>query len=910
MPTFFDVKPLASQLAHGQLLICSNQRLASRLQSAYAVYCQQHGHAVVDAPRVYALDGWVQHRWHQLLLQAHPVALDFTVLSSAQEQLLWEQIINASGLALLRPGATAQQAVSAYRTLVQWRHDISEASVRRLFDGDEDSTSFLQWAQEFEQRCVNENYLPAVKVTQCLHDLYQSGELDSNEAVILVGFESLSPLELALLQALGPLQHHHTQAGEAVVNTLACETTTQELCTAATWAKQQLKNKPEQTIAVVIPDLAQQRHRVQRIFQEVFDPDFSDPGSARGSLPFNLSAGYPLVEAPVINAALTALTLYLPSIESQQALNFLASPFYALTGEDEQQVSRLAARIYDRRQDRIEVTGFRQLAEKVSAQSTNGPWHFADLLQQQATLIRTHKRSCTPTQWGRLFAEMLAIIDWPGQRRLDSDEYQQVSQWQSVLEGLKLLDPIVGEISYSQAVTTLTGLLSRQLFQPKTADSSLQLLGTLEAAGLQFDQLWIMSMSEQHWPANPSPNPLLPYAMQRDADMPHATAQRELEFATNLIERFKASANNVVASYCEQHEGNPLKPSPLISAYPSVSLVDLLGKPLQSLVPLIEIRRRYMDSAKLELFDPGTAPEVNEDEVVRGGSSVFASQSACPFRAFARHRLQLQQLPAAEMGLNAADRGSLLHRALEIIWLKLKGREQLLALSSEDQLELCGSAAEYALNELDAKKPALIGPRFRSLEKQRLARLLVTWLDTEKERAEFTVKAVEARHSFRVAQLQLETRIDRMDQLSDGSLVIIDYKTGKHVDIHRWWGDRPEEPQLPLYHMLLAQDNDIAGIAFARVHIDGHKLLGVGDEQSPETKIRFNDKLKSATAVENWQQLQARWHQVLTALAESFIAGVADVDPKITTSTCNYCDLSSVCRVNYPVNSEDFNAAS
>ena len=100
--------------------------------------------------------------------------------------------------------------------------------------------------------------------------------------------------------------------------------------------------------------------------------------------------------------------------------------------------------------------------------------------------------------------------------------------------------------------------------------------------------------------------------------------------------------------------------------------------------------------------------------------------------------------------------------------------------------------------------------------------------------------------------------------------------------------------------MLLGKNDDVSGIAFAKVHIEGHQLLGVGNENSPETKIRFQDKFKSGAAVENWQQLQSKWQQVLSALAEDFIAGTATVDPKNSPATCAYCDFSSVCRINSP----------
>ena len=774
MPTFFNVDAIAEQLEARQLVICSNQRLARRIEAAYGIYWQQQGRSVIIAPRVYALEGWIQSCWNQLMLRAHLKVLADTVLTSDQELLLWEQIISNSEVALLRPAATAQQASAAYRTLHLWRQDLSDPKVRRFFIDDEDSATFLGWVEKFEQYCAEHAFIPAVKTAQILLDLYQSGEIENHESVLLVGFESISPLEEALLRQVGSLELHSTERKSAEINIIARDSERQEISTAALWAKQQLKNKPGQTVAVVIPDLAQQRTRVQRIFQEVFEPEFSDPATTRKSLPFNLSAGYPLIEAPVIAAAVDALSIYLPEIDVRLCQSILASPFYALGSVDEENISRLMDGLYELRRDRISAARFRNLVESVSVGSTSAPWHFSAILQKQATLVRTNSTQATPSQWGKLFSNLLDVIGWPGQRSLDSDEYQQVAQWQLLQESINSLDPILGKINYSQAIHTLTGFLSRQLFQSETADSSLQVLGTLEAAGLQFDHLWLMSMSDKQWPADPNPNPLLPYALQRDCNMPHATAARELTFANNLVSRFRASAGNIVASYCSQQDGNSVRVSSLLGDSAIVGELDILGKPLQRLLPIIEIRRRHMESIDIEIFDAGQGPPVTADEIVRGGSSLFARQSVCPFMAFARHRLHLQKPPITESGLNAADRGSLLHRALEMIWLSLKDRAGLLALTSEAQHKLCASAADFSLNEIEAKKPGLIGPNLRKLEIQRISNLLQAWLDIEKQRNDFKINALEARYSFRSANPELETRMDRIDELADGSLLIID----------------------------------------------------------------------------------------------------------------------------------------
>jgi len=58
-------------------------------------------------------------------------------------------------------------------------------------------------------------------------------------------------------------------------------------------------------------------------------------------------------------------------------------------------------------------------------------------------------------------------------------------------------------------------------------------------------------------------------------------------------------------------------------------------------------------------------------ETARGGSALFKNQAACPFRAFAAHRLDAYPLDEPVAGLDAAERGSILHAALEFIWREL-----------------------------------------------------------------------------------------------------------------------------------------------------------------------------------------------------------------------------------------------
>ncbi len=941
--SLYDVRPILTQLAGGNLFITPNQRLASRISASYAIFQSETDKLqVIKPPNVHSLHGWIERCWGDLLISAYPDALKNRVLGPINEQAVWETVISESplGQVLLRPSATAAQAAAAYRTLIEWDQDLGSEALLSFFQNDEDGAALLTWINRFEAICSENSWLSHVRRTEIVIDAFIAGHLSRMESIYGIAFESIPPLYKRLISVAGNFQSVDYPRLNAQVNVVRCQSDDSELNVAAVWAKQVLRSDKEARVALVIPDLAQRRNQVQRVLQEVFETGFNEVpnrtinhssassassassnssnngnNGTRKNLPFNLSAGYPLLEAPVIVAALNVLSLQLPNQETETLEAIAQSPFYGLdkptdTPQDIKCRSKLISLLYAEQVKSTTTSRFRQLAEKVNDghSENSNPWYFSSLLQDQANLARrlsiSNPRS--PAEWVICFQSLLTSFGWPGNRELDSIEFQQVSQWQSILTEFSNLELILvcssELLSYGQAIAHMQTILSKRIFQPQTVDSPLQVLGTLEAAGLQFSHLWVTSMSEREWPPSPSPNPLIPTALQRSALMPHASPERELEFAKSITERLVNSAKDVVVSFAQTRDENPESISALFAKFPQKSVQDILGKPLEQLVPKVELRRRHFESSSMETIQLKNAPRLAAGEKVKGGSSLFSSQSACPFRAFANHRLGIKALKKPEIGLNAADRGSLLHRALEFIWEKLKDQAGLLSLDDEKLENICFESATYAVTELAQKTYSQrLGSRFQKLEALRLKGLLLAWLSIEKERSDFTVEALEQRKLFRFQQLELDTRIDRIDRLADKSLLVIDYKTGI-TNINRWWGDRPDEPQLPLYSMLTEAGKGsevVGGIAFAKVRVDGCTLTGIGDADLPEDKIKWSGKAQTDAGSIDWQHLKQDWVKVLTALAEDFIEGKATIDPKTPAKTCQYCDLAPVCRINH-----------
>ena len=64
------------------------------------------------------------------------------------------------------------------------------------------------------------------------------------------------------------------------------------------------------------------------------------------------------------------------------------------------------------------------------------------------------------------------------------------------------------------------------------------------------------------------------------------------------------------------------------------------------------------------------------------------------------------------------------------------------------------------------------------------------------------------------AACEFTVRIDRVDRLEDGRACLIDYKSGA-ADVD-WRGDRPDNPQLPIYALLLPQA--LVAVAYGRIN--------------------------------------------------------------------------------------------
>ena len=131
--------------------------------------------------------------------------------------------------------------------------------------------------------------------------------------------------------------------------------------------------------------------------------------------------------------------------------------------------------------------------------------------------------------------------------------------------------------------------------------------------------------------------------------MPHSTAERELAYARRVTQRLLASAPEVVCSYPMFSGEEKLRVSPLIEALPEIAAA---GAPFET-----ALRRIFSAAVPLDQQPLGPAPLLPPGTFQRGGLGVLADQAACPFRAFARHRLGAREYDPADIGISPSERG-------------------------------------------------------------------------------------------------------------------------------------------------------------------------------------------------------------------------------------------------------------
>jgi ATP-dependent helicase/nuclease subunit B len=362
-------------------------------------------------------------------------------------------------------------------------------------------------------------------------------------------------------------------------------------------------------------------------------------------------------------------------------------------------------------------------------------------------------------------------------------------------------------------------LLRNRVVRPRYGKHPrLAILGPLEARLQRFGTMILAGLNEGVWPAGAPPDPWLSRPMRARCGLP--SPERRIGLSAHDIAEALCGPR-VILSRSTKVEGAPSVPSRWLMRLDQVIVAAGL--------PTLPIRVPWLDAARAvtrpETIKPWPAPEPRPPLNARPrrlSVTQVETWMRDPYAIYARAILRLDALDPIDADVAAADYGILIHRALQE-FVTVKG-------SSEQQLLEIGEKL-FAASSVRPAVRAFWWPRF-----QRIAHWFVS---TEQERRQALKSShVELKGTLRIpangGPFDLVAKADRIDIKTDGTVTIIDYKTGpppSNKEVIAGFA-----PQLPLEAVMLLNKGfpgilatDIAELAFWHLHgrEDGAKQMPI-----------------------------------------------------------------------------------
>jgi probable DNA repair protein len=760
---------------------------------------------------------------------------------------LWQAVIEASaaGQTLLSATASARWAAQARRLLRDWQIDPATLGAR---SDQADYRAFLTWLHDYDERLADNDWVDE----SSLGAAHESELAASGSLTLLDWFES-TPAQRSLFSALERAgwdvesRAPPAVAGRAV--RLQLTDPQQELVAAARWAGARLERAFPERIALVAPDAASRIDELTRVLADVLG---NGPGAPAGPREVGLQYGPPLRTRPVIGAALDGIELLSPRGTFVTFSRWLRSPFFhddagkqtraalvetTLRAGIASQLGFLAA--YQRGGLRIHLE--REAAELAAA------------LAAGMREVRSAGRLATPTRWASAWSRSLEHLGWPTPAGALDD--RGLRAWEEALAAFTQLTPVLGEITQDKAIGELGALLDRPAPHAPLPRFGVHVFDHIDRVGPGYDAVWVLGLTDQHWPERGRLNPLLPHGLQSAHGMPWAASGEAVARARASMDRLLRRTGEIVCSWPANAHECSTEPSPLILA----------------IEPAVE-RDLWLAAGRSSISVPSRPTEFIEDPApafdgpdIDGGVRALNLQARCPVRAFCETRLHARALEPPARGLNPRAQGVALHRALELFVRGHPSRESMRA-SIEGSMPAHRECAEQALAEVFGAARAPLAALFE-IERDRIAALMDAYLREEVRRPPFTALKLEERTHVSVGQWTIQCRIDRVDQLTEGGLVLLDYKTGRSAgSASDWFSERLRDTQLPLY--ALEAGPALTGLMMVVITHEGISYRGVAN--APD---RVAGTLRPLPKNRSWTEQIAIWRTQIRQLVDEYAGG-------------------------------------
>ena len=292
------------------------------------------------------------------------------------------------------------------------------------------------------------------------------------------------------------------------------------------------------------------------------------------------------------------------------------------------------------------------------------------------------------------------------------------------------------------------------------------ILGPLEARLQSFDTLVLSGLNEGTWPRAAGADPWFSRPMRRAIGLEQP--ERSIGQAAHDFSML-AAGKRVVLTRALKSEGVPTVASRWLQRLQQLSNGLNLKTALTPARDYVSIAKSLGDPGQPQRMKrPAPAPPV-EARPRELSVTDIETWVRDPYAIYAKRILKLRTLDPLDAEIGPMERGSAVHKALEIFVERFPGE-----LPGDAALQLI-AIADAVFADLGTPKAAL------ALWRPRFANAAVWFVDEErKRRAGIAQSHVEIDGRIAITDaFSLYGRADRIDLLTSGGAAILDYKTGK-----------------------------------------------------------------------------------------------------------------------------------
>ncbi|MEZ5499660.1 MAG: PD-(D/E)XK nuclease family protein [Steroidobacteraceae bacterium] len=795
-------------------------------------------------PRVTHFAAWLRERAARALLAANrPLRL----LRPSEEAALWRDAAShaADQFGILDTGGLALRLTRSARLLDQMCMGAAQLRSHAL----PEARLLAMAAKLVAERAADLQAVP----THCL-----GRYLDDQRPVTSIewlGFAQSTPLLRSIAGVdpvidlpWGPL------AGQSAQR-VAADSVEDEIAAAGRWARSCIEDNPAARVHVVLPWDTAAGSSAAAIFMRSFDPACYAANGARNTNRVAFLGGASLRDQPVVAKAMDWLSLAIAELAFEQVAGLLRP--YDADG-------RLEAALRRDAPPRLDYRALHVLLARCADPAAGDPLR-EQMLRLRQVAAAPHR---TPGDWSVVFSEVVALCVPPLAGA--SGATGMISQlWRDALAEFGRLGSIYGRLTPAAALSQLGHVIAQKTLVPHQEAANVTVSDRYELPVERYDGVWIADCTADRWPGPPLLDAFVPFELQRDCNLRAASTGGQLALARQFLHAWSRQSRELMLS-CSVvvDESQQLRWSSLLEgAAAAVHHRSIAPDATRS------------NAIRMAMQTDDTAPASPVSEPLPGGTRALKLQQDCPFRANAELRLGAARQDPPRYAIGPLLRGQIVHEALARFWRKTGSQADLRELANDPGAldSAIKGALHPAIADVAARRDDAQWQRLLEWEERRCQALIRKLLDSELQRCEFRVLAVEEEREIELAGYRLRLRLDRVDALSTRGQVVIDYKTGKsRLDASR-------DAQMAAYAH--AVPDPVAGLLFARIDGAAVQFTGVSERADLAPRVKASGEFLADLE---------RLRELATKLADDFGAGHAAVEP--AKGVCANCHLPSLCR--------------